>query len=246
MIHDQSEASGTVAHGATALSALHALNLPGSQRTAGFRKDPDRYRPGAALLGPFGSAQPRLAIVSGWACEVRASPKGRRQIFSFALPGDIVDLASVVAGQRSLLALTRVEVLDVAAVLPEEEPARAEMQALLEAAIREREARIVDRIARMRQLKAKERVLDLLQEFHERLRAAGLTRKGAFRLPLTHEVLAEALGLSLVTLHRALEQLRSDGVIGFCCGEITVRARRRAVRARSRERLAPGLLPLFG
>ena len=50
-------------------------------------------------------------------------------------------------------------------------------------------------------------------ELHDRAAAAGLADDGRFLLPLTQEVLADALGLSVVHVNRVLQQLKRDRLI---------------------------------
>jgi hypothetical protein len=43
-----------------------------------------------------------------------------------------------------------------------------------------------------------------------------------FSLPLTQEVLADALGLSIVHVNRTLQQIRRDGMLEFRGGSVTI------------------------
>jgi CRP-like cAMP-binding protein len=179
------------------------------------------YRAGAALAATADQGARQLIVVSGWACEIRRSPDGRRQIVSFVLPGDALDLG-VLSPERDVHALTRLEAIEVARLLPEEPVGRAEVEEVVQQAIRDREDRVFDQMVRLGRMNAKERVLNLLLEFHDRLSAVGLTNQDTFRLPLTQEVFADALGLSLVHVNRTLSQLRGEGKIVLGCGEITI------------------------
>jgi CRP-like cAMP-binding protein len=53
----------------------------------------------------------------------------------------------------------------------------------------------------------------LFCELHARLRRVDLVGDHSFDLPLTHEVLADATGMSGVHLNRVLQQLRREGFI---------------------------------
>ncbi len=48
---------------------------------------------------------------------------------------------------------------------------------------------------------------------HERCRAAGISDGGRFPLPLTQEVIADVLGLSVVHVNRVLQQLKGEALI---------------------------------
>jgi CRP-like cAMP-binding protein len=165
-----------------------------------------------------------MAVVSGWICEVRLLPDGRRQIFSFILPGDVVATGGFTdVGVRELLTLTHVELADAALMNAGVDPALA--QAAIADAQREREQRLLDQIVRIGRLTAKERVLNLLVELHDRLDAVGLVRNGAFRLPVTQELFADALGLSVVHINRTLQQMRREGLVSFEAGDIQLNKR---------------------
>src|SRR5262249_10318746 len=62
-------------------------------------------------------------------------------------------------------------------------------------------------------LTAYERVAHLLLELFHRLRPVGFTQGNRYLLPLTQEMLADALGLSVVHTNRTLQQLRRDRLI---------------------------------
>lgn len=186
-----------------------------------FWKQVERFKPKSTIS----DSTPRLmAVVSGWICEVRLLPDGRRQIFSFILPGDVVATGGFTdVGVRELLTLTHVELADAALMNAGVDPALA--QAAIADAQREREQRLLDQIVRIGRLTAKERVLNLLVELHDRLDAVGLVRNGAFRLPVTQELFADALGLSVVHINRTLQQMRREGLVSFEAGDIQLNKR---------------------
>ena len=52
-----------------------------------------------------------------------------------------------------------------------------------------------------------------LLELLTRLQAVGLADERSFRLPLTQELIADALGLSIPYVNQVLRQLRDDGLV---------------------------------
>lgn len=60
---------------------------------------------------------------------------------------------------------------------------------------------------------ALERVAHFLLELLTRLQAVGLADERSFRLPLTQELIADALGLSIPYVNQVLRQLRDDGLV---------------------------------
>jgi CRP-like cAMP-binding protein len=207
-------------------AGLAGLQVADITRIRSFWRSVERYPPGAMIHVSRKSPRNQFVIVSGWGCETRILPDGRRQIFSFLLPGDVVDLTrSSHGGRRSFVSLTRLEIID-AQVLVAAEPgdSAAVAEALKQAADRT-EDRLFDHMVRIGRLSAKERVLNLLLELHDRLQAVGMVREDSFRLPLTQEVFADALGLSIVHINRTLQQLRRAGRITLRAGSVTLHDR---------------------
>ena len=58
-----------------------------------------------------------------------------------------------------------------------------------------------------------ERLAHFLLEIHSRLLAAGLAQKTAFDLPVSQEIMADLLGLSVPHLNRVMQQLRKESLI---------------------------------
>lgn len=71
----------------------------------------------------------------------------------------------------------------------------------------------LDAMARLGQQTAYERLSHLLLETYMRLETVEHTSLGGFQLPVTQDVLADALGLSLVHLSRTLRQMRREGTV---------------------------------
>jgi CRP-like cAMP-binding protein len=164
-----------------------------------------------------------LVILDGWAARQRVLPDGRRQIFGFLLPGDAIGLGREPSALEAspTVALTRMSLLAVpalrAAVVDERWPGLA--KAVRQAAWQD-EARLLDHIARLGRQSAYERVVHLLLEMRSRLTIAGLAEGPMFPLPLTQEVMADALGLSIVHVNRVLQQLRRERLLQLHGGRV--------------------------
>jgi len=182
----------------------------------------ERY-PAAAVVSSIAPA-PRLKwMLSGWTCEMRVLPDGRRQIFSFAVPGDPVLSRPVnAANPCSVVALTSVECIDVAQTLARAKDAdRTEITKAMNHALNLAQERRYEDIIRLGRRSALQRLADLLLELHDRLEQIGLVDERGFHLPLTQEHLADALGLSVVHVNRSLKTLRLDGMATFRFGRVT-------------------------
>jgi len=178
---------------------------------------------GDALTRPGKPVVARI-IIAGWACRQRTLPDGRRQIFGFLIPGDAVGLstASSPLEEVSTVALTRVECVDamiLKEILSARDERHARLQRALRSARRQEHAALLDHIMRLGRQSAQERLCHFFLEMRDRTRAAGLAESdGLFPLPLTQEVLADALGLSIVHLNRTLQQMKRDGLIRMRSG----------------------------
>jgi CRP-like cAMP-binding protein len=171
-------------------------------------------------------------VGTGWACQLRVLPDGRRQIISFFLPGDSIGLDETHASfaQPTILALTDLRLLN-AAKLAEAIGRRDEtLPNILRACrmeIADRQAQLLDHVVRLGRLTALERMAHLLLELLGRAENAGFAHEGKFALPMTQLQLGEALGLSLVHVNRTMQQLRRDRLIELKPGRVTILDRER-------------------
>lgn len=157
-------------------------------------------------------------LVSGWACQQRVLSDGRRQIFGFALPGDllgsccrsatIAQATAVVLKSGAIADMTFVR--DVVLDAPQRFGGLASAFAGLQTL---HEGYLLNHLVRLGRQTAYERVAHLLLELNERSAMVGLAAGGASPLPLTQEILADALGLSIVHINRTMQQLRRDGLL---------------------------------
>jgi CRP-like cAMP-binding protein len=142
------------------------------------------------------------------------------------LPGDVARVGEAFHfGSRGFVALTNVAITDAEALGLA--MAGEGKESWLAESIRRREERVFDQIVRIGRLTAKERVLNLLLELCDRLDAIGLVKENTFRIPLTQEVFADVLGLSVVHINRTLQQLRREGMLTIGRGAVTLHQRRR-------------------
>src|SRR5665213_1498222 len=168
----------------------------------GLAERRERHGPGEQLIAEgLAAGHPRF-VVSGWACRQRLMPDGRRQIFSLLLPGDSFGFGAAPA-LASVVALTALETLDASAVQDAAwRGASPGLARALAAADLLEDALLLDHAVRLGRLTAFERVAHFLLELQHRLEIAGLGDRQRFPLPLTQEILADALGLSIVHVNR--------------------------------------------
>jgi CRP-like cAMP-binding protein len=164
-------------------------------------------------------------ILEGFVYRYKLLPRGRRQIMSFQIPGDVVDLQGFLLGEmdHSLGTLTATKVGDIPhdrlLEATERYPriARALWQSTLidSAVFREWMVGIGRR-------SASQRIAHLLCEMSVRLRRMGLVNDGSFELPVTQAEIGDALGLSNVHVNRSIQTLRRKQLITFQGGRVAI------------------------
>jgi CRP-like cAMP-binding protein len=171
---------------------------------------------------------PRL-VGAGYFAEVRMMSDGRRQITTVRLPGDLLfdDLATRTTCSIALTQGLTVDAAPLIGALADRSPRFDPLRERWAVVKREEAARMADQVMRLGRLSALERTAHLLLELHERMLAVQLANGPSFHMPLTQEILADILGLSIVHVNRTLQQLRRDGLIAYHAGQVTLLARDR-------------------
>ncbi|WP_338425912.1 Crp/Fnr family transcriptional regulator [Sphingopyxis kveilinensis] len=153
-------------------------------------------------------------IVSGWAARVRIFADGRRQFLSFLLPGDLIGLCR----QPEPLAVSTVTTLTEIEICPAPQSAALETIYATSAALDE--AYLLEHITRLGRMSALERIYSLFLEFHERLSRNGLATETGFEMPLTQEMIGDALGLTAVHVNRMLQDARRADILELNAGRV--------------------------
>ncbi|WP_232318656.1 Crp/Fnr family transcriptional regulator [Sphingomonas sp. TDK1] len=155
-----------------------------------------------------------MMVLDGWLGRVRLFSDGRRQILSFLMPGDLIQNSRISqpAAPSTITALC--DAIVCSAPLANSDGLR---DAYAGSAALD-EIYLLRHIARLGRMSAYERIHDWLMEMHERLFLAGRASPDNFAMPLTQEVLADALGLTSVHVNRTLQAMRRDNVIEWRSG----------------------------
>jgi CRP-like cAMP-binding protein len=216
------------------LNALKPLSARQLQRLEALGERLETAAPGEALQSD-GVGPPRTGfILSGWACRMRLLPDGRRQIFSLLLPGDAIGFCVEPSpfSSAAVVALTKVVLAIPEGLKPEGLKGEALTGGVSPPAVPSNgahdpwefadhmrrsacleEGLLLDHVVRLGRQTAYERTAHLLLELHGRLALVGQADERRFNMPLTQEVLADFLGLSIVHINRTLQQLRRDRLI---------------------------------
>jgi CRP-like cAMP-binding protein len=163
-------------------------------------------------------------LLSGQAFRHRTLADGRRQIMSYHVAGDLIDVQGLFLSlDYSVGALTACEVAPLSRARFEDlvwrypNLGRALWRySLVEGAI------FREWMVGMGRRTAYARIAHLLCELVTRFEAVGLARNGRYRFPLTQTHIADSLGLSNVHTNRVLQALREDGLIDYRGRELVV------------------------
>lgn len=180
-----------------------------------------RHRAGDELIAEGQTARRARFIVSGWAHSQRVLMDGRRQTFGFLLPGDGLGMCPRQSppALAVFVAATALETVDAEPLMEVVQSGRSPgLERALAAAARLDDILTYDHVTRLGCQTAYERVAHFLLELQHRSEMAGLGDRHRFPMPLTQEMLADALGLSIVHINRTLQQLRQRRLIELRSG----------------------------
>lgn len=157
-----------------------------------------------------------FVLLEGSAIRYRVLRDGRRQILNILLPGDFVGFPGCFF-ENALYAITA---LSDAVVCPVPFTAliglferRPRLAATIFWSFACEAALYAEHLIDVGRRSALERVAHFLLELLTRLRIVGFADERSYRMPLTQELLADALGLSVPHVNRTLRQLRDDGLV---------------------------------
>lgn len=192
------------------------LDLQGDVRT--FRRHEDISKTGAP---PCFS----VVVVTGFLQRYVSRRDGSRQIHSFYIPGDAPSLESMHLDylDSSLSAAVASEI----ALIPHCElhalmRSRPKVQALIWRSSLIQSALYREWLMRNSRLAADRAMAHLFCEIYKRSSAAGLVDRNSCEMPITQEMLADALGLTGVHVNRTLQQLRDTGMVDHKSGRLFV------------------------
>jgi CRP-like cAMP-binding protein len=173
------------------------------------------FRRGQEIIVEGRKYRALFIIMEGVAVRYRVLRDGRRHVLNVVLPGDIAGVPGcffedALYSVRTLTEL-RASPVPLARIMSlfQTHPqlaAKLFWSFSCEAAI------YAERLIAVGRHTALERVAHFLLELLNRLQAVGLADERSFWLPLTQELIADALGLSIPYVNQVLRQLRDDGL----------------------------------
>ena len=197
--------------------------------------------PGTTIFRQGEPAGPVAILCSGTVRLFQTLSGGRRQIVSFAVAGDALNLDE---GLNDLSA----EAIDAVSLCLIDRTALAGLLArepVLAAQLLARTVRDLSRLRRQlswigRQT-ADERISSFLLDFHKR--SAPCESEPMLRLPMSRQDIADHLGLAIETVSRVLGRLAAEGSLGVVPGGVTLLDPRRLSAAVVPDR--PGQAPRY-
>lgn len=155
-------------------------------------------------------------LISGYACRHKTTRDGSRQIVSFHIPGDILDLQNLLfaVSDHNIETITEATYL----VVPSEDfksVAKARPN-VAEALWRDTciDASVFrEWVLNVGRRDPRSRVAHMLCEFATRREQAGLGRPDALELPMSQAQIADATGLTQVHVNRTLASFSAEGLI---------------------------------
>ncbi len=164
-------------------------------------------------------------ILEGFAYRYKLTEEGKRQIFSFHIPGDLPDLQSLHLDvmDHSVASLSACKAMSIPHETVRDLTRRCPRigdafwrDTLIDGAV------FREWMLGLGRREAYGRMAHFLCELYVRLRAVGLTDGDGYAMPLTQAELGDALGLSTVHVNRTLQELRGEGLITLRAGAVTV------------------------
>lgn len=180
---------------------------------------------GTEFIHPEQTDAELYTLFSGWAFRYKELSDGRRQILSFALPGDLIGLQASLFGKAvyGAMALTDIELCVISRRkvfrLFERMPEIAYEVTWLGA---RSEAIVDENLLTAGRRSATERIASLLITLYKRAATLGMIEDGVLGLPLTQQHIADALGLSLVHTNKTLARLKAQGCFTLSDGKLEI------------------------
>lgn len=166
-----------------------------------------------------------LVLMQGLVVRYKQLKNGRRQILSFQVPGDFIDMHSFVLGRldHSMATLSDCRIAPVSHPAMQgilSEHPRVSLAFLRESMI---EAAVFrDWVVNLGQRAGYGRLAHAFCELAFRLKAVGHMDGNSFHFPVTQEQLGQAVGLSAVHVNRVMQKLKANRLVTHQAGVLTI------------------------
>lgn len=184
------------------------------------------FQPEDEIIAEGSEPADSCLLVEGFAGRSIMFADGRRQITALQVPGDFVDLHSMLLKvmDHNVTALTDVTVAFLShEFLNQLTNTHPHLWRVLATQVAIDGAIQRNWIAGLGRRTADSQLAHLLCETYLRLSVVGLTKDNDFSFPITQLVLADLQGLSIVHVNRMLQVLRTKGMVGWVKNTVTIK-----------------------
>ena len=183
------------------------------------------FRPGENLIQEGERPSHVFLLLEGWGFRYKLLPDGKRQIMAYLVPGDLCDIHIFVLKAMDhgmgLLSPATVALIDPDRMVDVMDKHPKIERALWWSTLVD-EATLREWLVNMGQRDAYQSIAHLLCEMWLRMRAVGLADADSFSLPLTQVELGDTMGLTPVSVNRALQRLRGECLITLEQKQLTI------------------------
>lgn len=188
------------------------------EQTAAIRKHQDIFN--------SKEIQAQCFIVNqGWACRYSYLSDGSRQIINYYLPGDIINFYALNLSKMNYY-VSSITPMHVSKFKPDILhrlfAVHPRLESLHNLMMGNEETMLVEQVVRIGRRSAYKRTIHLLLELFHRLKVIGQTHDNTYSMPLTQELLADTLGMSIVHMNRTLHKLRDENLIDIQPNKISL------------------------
>jgi CRP-like cAMP-binding protein len=155
-------------------------------------------------------------IMEGNAIRYRILHDGRRQIINMVLPGDVVGILGSFTDSSLYSTKALTDMLVAAVPIARLNTLVGTHPRLITKILWSLSCESMiyaEHLIDLGRRSALERVAHFLLELLTRLKTVGLAQDHSYKIPLTQELLGDALGLSIPHINRVLRRLREDGLV---------------------------------
>ena len=190
----------------------------------GIQTDMVSVRQGGDIVRAGQTSKCIYILNEGMAIRYKVLPDGRRHVLNLILPGDFVGFPGSMF-EKSLYSISGLTDI-VASVLSFEAvfdlfKCHPRLGAAMFWMAGHEAALFAEHLVGIGRQSAYERIARLLLELLVRMQMVGLADDQSYELPLTQELIADTLGLSVPHVNRTLRCLREDGLISLKGSRLT-------------------------
>jgi CRP-like cAMP-binding protein len=207
------------------LAHLVALSPAETDVLREFQSAPRRIERNREIVAEGRKYDGLQVLIEGVALRYRVLNDGRRQVLNIVLPGDLIGFPGCFF-ESALYSIASLGDCTVSAVpfsrflgVSETHP---RLGAVIFWSLSCEAAMYAEHLIGIGRRSALERVAHFLLEMLTRLQAIGLAGERSYRLPLTQELLGDALGLSVQYVNQTLRQLREEKLVSVERQQVTI------------------------